>query len=86
MTKDFQVPWTEFKQERDSFKCTHCNKNKYNKPSFIRYGCVPHFDPYILCRDCAYKSEYGTKKSKKAKEENRIENKITHKEPQASSK
>ena len=49
------------------------------------YGCVPDWKPNILCRNCAYNEKYGSKKLKKAKENNLIENKITQKEPHSHS-
>ena len=73
MEKDFQAPYCEFKKEKDNFECYHCNKMFINKKSFLRYGCVPEWKPYILCRDCAYKAEYGSKKLKRAKKDNLIE-------------
>ena len=80
MEKDFQVPYTRLKETKDTFKCHHCKKAFMNKISFFRYGCVPSWKPYVLCRNCAYKAEYGIKKLKKAKQENLLELKI-HKEP-----
>jgi hypothetical protein len=79
MGKDFQVPYTVFNKEKDSFNCFHCEKSFMNKKSFLRYGCVPSWNPYILCRSCAYKAEYGSKKLKKAKENNVLELKNSHK-------
>ena len=73
MGKDFQVSYIEYHKEKDTFKCYHCIKNFMNKKSFMWYGCVPSWKPNILCRGCAYKEKYGSKKIKKAKENNLIE-------------
>ena len=36
-------------------------------------------DELIVCRECAYKSRFGTKNIKKAKKENRLEKPQTYK-------
>jgi hypothetical protein len=75
MDSDFRVPYVKLKEEKDSFKCYHCKKSFMNKKSFLRYGCVPSWNPYVLCRNCAYKSEYGTKKVREAMSNNLLEKK-----------
>ena len=77
MGKDFQVSYIEYHKEKDNFNCYHCRKDFRNKKSFMWYGCVP---------DCAYNEKYGSKKLKKAKETNLIENqRIIQKEPHSHS-
>ena len=80
MKKDFQVPYTKFYKKIDTFECYHCKNMIIRKKSFLRYGCVPGWKPYILCENCAYKAQYGTRKVKEAKENKLLERNV-HREP-----
>ena len=58
------------------YDCQMCGertkKNKFSWKSWFTG------DEIIICRDCAYKERFGTKKLKKAKKENRLEEKSTN--------
>ena len=56
------------KKPREMYQCQMCGvltkKNKFLWKSWFTG------DEIKICRDCAYKEKYGTKKMKKAKKEN----------------
>ena len=58
------------------YKCQMCKKavrqNKFLWKSWFTG------DEIVICRDCAYKEKFGTKRIKKAKKENRLEEKSTN--------
>ena len=53
------------------YECKMCGgrtkKNKFSWKSWFTG------DEIVICRDCAYKEKFGTKKMKVAKKENRLE-------------
>ena len=59
-----------------SYKCQMCGertrKNKFSWKSWFTDSEI------IICRDCAYKEKFGTKKIKKAKKERILEQKKTN--------
>ena len=58
------------------YKCQMCGKiSRKNKFSWKSWFTG---DEIIICRECAYKEQFGTKNMKKAKKENRLEEKNTN--------
>ena len=59
----------------EPYKCDMCGgvtrKNKFSWESWFTKGKI------MICRDCAYRERYGSKKIKKAKKEGLLEEKST---------
>ena len=59
-----------------AYKCQMCKKagrqNKFLWESWFTG------DEIVICRDCAYREKFGTKRIKKAKKESRLEEKSTN--------
>ena len=59
------------KKPRIEYKCQMCKeytrKNKFSWKSWFTG------DEVVICRECAYRERFGTKKMKQAKKENRLE-------------
>ena len=58
------------------YRCGMCKKAvRQNKFLWVSWFTK---DEIVICRDCAYKETFGTKKMNKAKKENRLEEKSTN--------
>ena len=72
------VPVTKLLQEKPSeiYKCNMCGevtrKNKFSWESWFTKEKI------MICRECAYKEKFGSKKVKKAKKERLLEEKSTN--------
>ena len=73
------IPYIKLLQEKpfDPYECDMCGEiTRRNKFSWESYFCGRKI---IICRECAYRERYGTKKSKIAKKERILEQKETNK-------